>query len=266
MGNLVGKMQDLAPPAPRNISAGAPAPVNSRSASAQPATAAQNNPVINALRTLPQEHATRHADVVPPNLILDKLDLDVMTIVASKLDLNAAKSLRLANKAFKIPGASRFTNVTIPPSVEMDDMVRLFSGAKNVRTLRIGNSNNFGNQQLAQLVETLLNKGLTIQNLDLSDCQLLTDTGLAHLVPLTSLRSLNLGNCGRITDTGLEHVARLTALHSLGLSGCRHVTDAGLANFAGLTSLQTLDLLGYNDISQNALAQLRARGVKVLQD
>jgi Leucine-rich repeat (LRR) protein len=68
-----------------------------------------------------------------------------------------------------------------------------------------------------------------------------TDGQLARLKVLTTLRRLNLSECDKITDAGIAHVAALKQLTWLEL-GYTQVSDAGLAKLAALKDLELLDL------------------------
>ena len=67
------------------------------------------------------------------------------------------------------------------------------------------------------------------------------DDDLAKLKSLESLRELNLWECDNITDAGLAHVIELTQLTTLEL-GYTKVTDAGLAKLESLVNLKQLDV------------------------
>jgi beta-lactamase regulating signal transducer with metallopeptidase domain/Leucine-rich repeat (LRR) protein len=68
-----------------------------------------------------------------------------------------------------------------------------------------------------------------------------TDAGLAPLEDVTALRKLDLWGT-KITDAGLAHLQGLSELRELWLNGCTSITDAGLAHLKGLTKLQRLRL------------------------
>ena len=67
------------------------------------------------------------------------------------------------------------------------------------------------------------------------------DANLAKLQQLPSLRELNLWECDSITDEGIAHIAALTQLTTLEL-GYVQITDAGLAKLAALENLRQLDI------------------------
>jgi hypothetical protein len=90
-------------------------------------------------------------------------------------------------------------------------------------------------------------------HLDLSDT-LVSNAGLAHLKPLTSLTYLWLGNT-QVTDAGLEQLKPLTNLQLLYLNGTK-VGNTGLAQLSGLTGLRELGL-GSTQVGENGLPHLK---------
>jgi hypothetical protein len=81
-----------------------------------------------------------------------------------------------------------------------------------------------------------------------------TDSDLALLEDLTSLRSLNLYGT-RITDSGLAHLSNLKGLATLQLNSTA-IADAGLASLQNLKGLGELGLYGTH-ITDNGLQYLK---------
>ena len=79
-----------------------------------------------------------------------------------------------------------------------------------------------------------------IATLIFNDTFLVTDTQLARIRHLKSLRNLYLTNT-KITDAGLVHLKEITSLRWLYLHHTR-ITDAGLVHLKGLKSLEILNL------------------------
>jgi Leucine-rich repeat (LRR) protein len=74
----------------------------------------------------------------------------------------------------------------------------------------------------------------------------LTDTGLAYVAELPSLKGLYLeGKDSRVTDAGLRHLSKLNSIEELYLKGER-MGDAGLAYLRDLPRLKYLCLCGSN--------------------
>ena len=77
--------------------------------------------------------------------------------------------------------------------------------------------------ELAQLVA----ENPETTRLDLSDCDQITDAGLAHVAKLSNLTVLDLRGSS-ITDAGLAHLAKLANLTVLELSDCPKITNMGI--------------------------------------
>ena len=74
----------------------------------------------------------------------------------------------------------------------------------------------------------------------------LTDSGLAHIAELASLKGLYIGGSNsRVTDAGLQHIAKLSSLEELYLKGER-MGDFGLPFLRDLPRLKYLCLCGSN--------------------
>jgi Leucine-rich repeat (LRR) protein len=95
-----------------------------------------------------------------------------------------------------------------------------------------------GDAQLAQLTRDFAGANLT--RLDLGGAEV-TDDGLAYIARIPHLTDLSLAACRGITDSGLAHLEPLTGLTRLDL-GDTQVTDWGLAHLEGLTNLTDLSL------------------------
>ena len=93
----------------------------------------------------------------------------------------------------------------------------------------------------------------SLTQLDLSDCNRITDAGLAHLkkLPLQRLTLMRLN----ISNDGLAHLQAMP-LQQLDLSGCEHITDTGVAHLAHHL-LQQLDLSWCGRITDKGLAYLQ---------
>ncbi len=96
----------------------------------------------------------------------------------------------------------------------------------------------------------------SLWSLDLSRCERVTDSGLAHLAHLISLQSLNLFGCERVTNRGLAHLWSLSSLQSLRLTCCA-VTDDGMKHLGSLTSLRSLEM-SWCKVTDEGLAHLRS--------
>ena len=91
-----------------------------------------------------------------------------------------------------------------------------------------------------------LSKIKTLVNLELCGGGI-GDLGCSHLATLSSLECLNLSQNERITNSGAAALATLTNLKALNLSNT-HVTPYALKFFSGLLKLQSLALYGLRDM------------------
>jgi len=66
------------------------------------------------------------------------------------------------------------------------------------------------------------------QELNLSNCELITDTGIRYLELLTNLKILNLSST-KISDCGLHILKSLTDLSEFNISDCKNITEQGYA-------------------------------------
>lgn len=106
-----------------------------------------------------------------------------------------------------------------------------------------------------------------IQELGLQDCQKLTDESLRHISQgLTEIENINLSFCVSITDTGLKSLSRLCHLKDLNLRSCDNVSDIGLGFLTeeGGHSLQSLDVSFCANVSDTGLRHISS-GMPKLQ-
>jgi Leucine-rich repeat (LRR) protein len=105
-----------------------------------------------------------------------------------------------------------------------------------------------------------------LRKLDLSQCDLITDEGLAYLHDLERIEELSLGWCRQITDRGMsilaEQPSRSKSLRVLRLARCP-VSDEGLEHIGKLSSLEELDLNGCVNITSKALGDTLAKLVHI---
>eukprot|EP00808_Paulinella_micropora_P017950 g32211.t1 len=114
------------------------------------------------------------------------------------------------------------------------------------------------NEGLSRIVKCF--RSLT--QLDLGDCQLLSDEGLKHLSSLPRLQSLDLSECVAITDAGLSHLSQLP-LRRLRLDSCDLLTDTGLSHLSDMP-IEYLDLWGLRRITDEGLRALSTLPLKEL--
>jgi len=92
-----------------------------------------------------------------------------------------------------------------------------------------------------------------VLDVKLSECEQITDAGLAHLGSVTTL---DIRGC-KITNEGLRHLGHVTTLD---LSWCKLITDEGLRH---LGSVRKLDIGGCPKVTKEGIARLRSRGASV---
>jgi hypothetical protein len=263
MGNLVGKVRQSIPAELFSISSIEQQQTSDDSAACEVlGLGATNSALFDVPRRTSRNSSVPKA-IQPTPFPLLKLQNDhpeLVPLVVSNLNLAGAKALRLTNKAFKASAASRFTQLAVVDATKISNMAELVVDANNAYSIRIVDKANFGDQELAQLVAMMPDKGVAIRQLDLSRCANITSAGLQHIQGLTALQSLNLSCCYNITGAGLNHLSSLTAIQSLDLSDCHRVTDAGLNPLSSLTTLQSLNLNGchINDVELSHLSSLTA--------
>jgi F-box/leucine-rich repeat protein 14 len=103
--------------------------------------------------------------------------------------------------------------------------------------------------------------GITnLEQLNLSGCYNVTDTGLAHAfsLDLPHLKVLDLSLCKQVTDSSLGRIAQhLKNLEVLELGGCSNITNTGLLLIAwGLKKLKRLNLRSCWHISDQGIGHL----------
>lgn len=86
-------------------------------------------------------------------------------------------------------------------------------------------------------IDIVIKKCENLENLDLSDCLLLTDQSLKTIgYEAKKLKTLILNGITDITDQGLHYLAPIS-LHTLSLAGIHNITNEGLKYFSSLQSL-----------------------------
>ena len=205
---------------------------------------------------LPRPHAaTGTADTIPATS-LAALPLEMETLIASHLDAQSGAALRLTKRSFRQAGASCFTGVSIPENNQINRLHQLFIDSPNIHTIRISDPANFGDHELEQLVALCTTHGRKITQLNLSECDAISDDGLAHLRGMAAMRKLHLSRCRAVTDAGLAHLGGMTAMQQLDLSRCWQISDTGLMHLRGMTAMQQLDLSHCWGITDTGLVHL----------
>lgn len=115
-----------------------------------------------------------------------------------------------------------------------DEAVEVISTFPALQQLRCGQTR-IGDSALSHLRNLK-----TLRALDLSDCNRVSDTGLAYLAESPELSFLKVWG-PQITDSGMDSIGRMTKLKVLGLNDTA-VTDGGIQKLAGLKQLTEIHL------------------------
>lgn len=97
--------------------------------------------------------------------------------------------------------------------------------------------------------------GLSLEELDLSECSKIDDAALTTLGKLTTLKRLNLWST-LVTDAGTQHLSQLARLQWLNLDNTK-ITDASLPQLRNLGELSFLHL-GSTSVSDAGLPELQS--------
>jgi hypothetical protein len=104
-----------------------------------------------------------------------------------------------------------------------------------------------------------------LATLSVQKCVEITDAGLRSIARVSTLTFLDLSHCTKITDEGVKEVVQLSALKTLYLSYCSKVTDIGLLGLLEMPSLTEVQVSRCDLISSQAVSTVRKRGVKIFE-
>jgi hypothetical protein len=96
----------------------------------------------------------------------------------------------------------------------------------------------------------------SLEQLDLTACELLTDQSVSELRKLSRLRSLDLSLCSMITDRSIISLARLPALRRISLNWCYSISDVALVGLAQCISLEAVSLLSCETVTDTGIEAL----------
>ena len=109
----------------------------------------------------------------------------------------------------------------------------------NITSLNLTYCNKLSNHGFSSIL--CLNK---LTDLELCNCELLTDEGLCHLSKMFELKSINFSSC---KITSLSFLTTLVNLKSLDLNNCTELTNQGFSSISHLTNLTNLNLSNSNN-------------------
>ncbi|MBW8010801.1 MAG: hypothetical protein FVQ83_06095 [Chloroflexi bacterium] len=98
-----------------------------------------------------------------------------------------------------------------------------------------------------------------ITGIDLTDCDWVSEVGLAYLSKLNQVTYLILYGCDQIRDAWLAHVSKLSQLTWLNLHYCSMISDAGLLHLGKLRQLTKLRLRGCEKVTNVGVENLKKK-------
>ncbi|XP_059639106.1 uncharacterized protein LOC132281419 [Cornus florida] len=145
-------------------------------------------------------------------------------------------------------------------TLDLADCIRIADEARKA----IGNANSLQvlilrgcwlitNTGLALLASGSLSR--TLQELDIAECNRISDDGVLHLREMCCLEKLNLANCGLdVTDTGGVAIAAIQTLKGLTFSWLINISDATLVALAqNCPNLVSIELRGCESITGDGI-------------
>lgn len=160
---------------------------------------------------------------------------DILVRIAEMVEASDLGNFRLANKSFRAAAGDAAVNLCPKKSIggaELLAVARAFCGATN---LDLSECQSLTNEILAGLA-TLLP---SLTDLDCYGCEWMEASGVVHLMMIPKLEYLNLINCptlSRFPEDGLSNLSGLQELHLGGCSTFAELPDA----ISSLISLQVL--------------------------
>lgn len=133
-----------------------------------------------------------------------------------------------------LTGLTELEELYVAGTVVDDNSCKLIAGFPKLKKLRLARN------QVSDAGLDKLSVCSWLEELDLSEDALLTDTGMAHIAKLTALKKLNLWRV-QISDDGALKLAPLTKLVWLNLDNTK-LSDAGLSLLKDMKTLTFLHL------------------------
>ncbi|KAL4712724.1 hypothetical protein ACJJTC_008021 [Scirpophaga incertulas] len=105
----------------------------------------------------------------------------------------------------------------------------------------------------------------SLQELDISGCNRITDVSLTYAFKFKELITLNLSRCQQITHDGIEYLVKnCPSIEYFNLIDCYNLKDEAVVNIViGLKRLQHLELRGCNQLTDKTLEAIQAHCKKL---
>ncbi|KAJ2947904.1 hypothetical protein O0L34_g9695 [Tuta absoluta] len=105
----------------------------------------------------------------------------------------------------------------------------------------------------------------SLQHLDITYCNRITDVSFIYAFNFKELENLNLSKCQQITCEGIEHLVKnCSSIEYLNLIDCYNLNDDAIKEIAkGLQRLQRLELRGCNQLTDKSLEHIRSHCEKL---
>ncbi len=142
-------------------------------------------------------------------------------------------NLRLWTESFDAPERVRYLDLSGARLI--DSAVESLRCFTNLEVLNLASTSITG-EGLVHLA------ALPLKELNLANCNMLSDQGLSSVSKLSQLRHVDLSRDTAITHLGIQHLQQLPQLHTLILDGCATLSEEVLAQLAVFPQLEELDL------------------------
>ena len=133
-------------------------------------------------------------------------------------------------------------------TISLDSNILEWIVERNIH-VKSWDNNNVDNNKLLIVANSF---GLSLQSLNVSECDKINDNGLRYIVNgIPNLKKLDIHWCEYITDVGFAIITQLKYLQYLDISRC-NITDVGL--MMSITNNNSLIYLNFLDISYNLIS------------
>jgi hypothetical protein len=145
---------------------------------------------------------------------------------------------KLTTESIELIANLPLEKLLLPKCFEIhDDALEQISRITTLQVLDISVSDHVTDEGVATL-KTLVH----LQQLNLSGCGAITNNSLHAFENCPSLKILNLSRCIKLTDSGLEILSQFKELQVLDISRCPHITASGIQHLPHLKNLVSLNI------------------------